>query len=195
MEEKEKSQKKWPKWYYFAIIIILGATYNLIFVDKPASEEQIEEESKGISSQDSLQSVIDSLQSVIEPEVKTVTTPPVAKKKTTPPAAKKKTISGLYMWNGLETGNFAIFKKNGSCVFGILSKGGYVSSRTEGSYVLEGDKLIVSDLYNPNWDRASKNNGDWVLKSKTSIEKAEGSLGYSWFKQRRFSDLGTKITF
>ncbi|MDC0579709.1 hypothetical protein OAP11_03000 [Bacteroidia bacterium] len=190
MEEPEKSQKKWPKWYYFAIIIILGATYNLIFVDKPASEEETYavEENEGISSQDSLQSVI-------EPEVKTVTTPPAAKKKTTPPAAKKKTISGLYMWNGLETGNFAIFKKNGSCVFGILSKGGYVSSRTEGSYVLEGDKLIVSGLYNPNWDRASKNNGDWVLKSKTSIEKAEGSLGYSWFKQRRFSDLGTKITF
>jgi hypothetical protein len=209
MNEKGKSQKKWPTWYYFAIVIILGATYNLIFVDKTASEEQVEEESKVVTSQDSLQSVIDSLQSVIETEDKAtvsvdskipendeaVRTPPVAKEKTTPPVAKEKTISGLFMWNGLETGNFAIFNKNGSCVFGILRKGGYVSSRTEGSYVLKGDKLIVSDLYNPNWDRVAEHNGDWIMKSKTSIEQAEGSQGYLWFKQLSFSDLGTKITF
>lgn len=119
-------------------------------MDKPSEDKHVEEESIGISSQDSLKSVIDSLQSVIETEVKTVTAPPVVKKKTIPPAAKKKTISGLYMWNGLKTGNFAIFKKNGNCVFGILSNGGLVSSRTEGSYVLKGNKLIVSGLYNPN---------------------------------------------
>ena len=192
---EEKSQKKWPKWYYVAIIIILGGTYNLIFVDKPGEEKHVEEESIGISSQDSLKSVIDSLQSVIETEVKTVTAPPVVKKKTIPPAAKKKTISGLYMWNGLKTGNFAIFKKNGNCVFGILSNGGLVSSRTEGSYVLKGNKLIVSGLYNPNWERAAKNNGEWIMSSRTSLEKAEGSMGYKWFKQGRFSYQGTIIRF
>lgn len=117
------------------------------------------------------------------------------KKINSTPTKKKKTISGLYMWNGLETGNFALFKNDGTCSFGIISKGGYVSSRTEGNYTISRGILTVTNLYNPNWDGASKNNGDWKISGNKSIEKFENSLGYSWFKKSRFRDNGLKIEF
>jgi hypothetical protein len=108
---------------------------------------------------------------------------------------KKKSISGLYMWNGLEYGNFAIFNKDGNCSFGLVDKNGYVNSRTEGHYKINGNSFTVSDLYNPNWEGASKNNGNWKIIGASSIEKSENSLGYKWFKKSRFSDRGTKIEF
>ena len=125
--------------------------------------------------------------SYIKPETKTVAN--------SKPIVKKKAISGLYMWNDLAYGNFAIFNKDGSCSFGLVEKSGLTNSRTEGQYKVNGSIITVSGLYNPNWEGAAKNNGDWKIIGASTIEKSENSLGYRWFKKSRFRDRGLKIEF
>ena len=200
-QSTENVKKPWyRKWWVLAIfaVIILNAVW---------SNGSKESSSTQSSEQDTIENVIgsdnSSTNSDLTSETKSsdissdVTKTEQAIKTETPPVGVKqvsKSINhtGLYTFNNLAYGNFLILEKNGIIKVGLFDQKGYCNSRCEGSYVINGNVLVISDLYNANWDGASEMNGEWSIEGK-SIKQLSSSSGYWWFKKGKYQDLGTKI--
>jgi hypothetical protein len=201
MSQSENVKKPWyKKWWVLALFaaIVFNAVWNsggkeespthnkqqdttlsVAVSDNSSSNGDLESESK--STENSAEANDENIRNKQETDGNSVKV-----------AAKSNNHFGLYTFNNLTYGNFLILEKNGVVKAGLFDQKGYCNSRCEGVYTFEGNVLTISDVYNPNWDRASELNGEWSIEG-TKIKQLSSASGLYWFKKNKYQDLGSKI--
>lgn len=201
MSQSENVKKPWyKKWWVFALlaVIVFNAVRNSGGKEEsPTHNKQQDTTLSGaVPDNSSSNSDVESASKSTEISEDVTKTEQAIKTEIAPvdvkQFSKSNNYNGLYTFNNLAYGNFLILEKNGTIKVGLFDQKGYCNSRCEGSYVINGNVLVISDLYNANWDKASELNGEWSIEGK-SIKQLSSSSGYSWFKKGKYQDLGTKI--